>query len=177
MKPDRRILIVYFSLGGNTEMVATNLAARLGADVERVREQTSRRGLLGYLRAALDSVRERPALLVDVGRRAADYDLTIVGTPIWAGKITPAVRTYLEKIRGTARRVAFFTTSGSTDIARVVPVMEGLVASEAIASVGFTGRELKDDAIYRAKLDTFIAALGVAPIRPGAERAFEHAHA
>jgi len=173
MKPDKRILIVYFSLGGNTERVATNLAARLDADVEKIREQTGRRGLFGYLRAAFDSLRERPALLGDIGKRAADYDLTIVGTPVWAGKITPAVRTYLTTIRGTARRVAFFTTSGSTDIRRVMPAMEALVASEAIACVGFTDRELKDAAVYRAKLDAFIAALSVTPTRPAAERALE----
>lgn len=177
MKTDKRVLIVYFSLGGNTERVATNLAARLGADLEELREQTSRRGLSGYMRAALDSLRERPAVLVDVGKRASDYDLTIVGTPIWAGKITPAVRTYLTNIRGTPRRVAFFTTSGSTDIARVLPAMEGLVASEAIASLGFTSRELKDDAVYRARLDSFIAALSAAPLRAGTGPAFEHAHA
>jgi hypothetical protein len=177
MKPDKRILIVYFSLGGNTERVATNLAARLGADVEKIQEQTPRRGLFGYLRAALDSLRERPALIGNIGRRAADYDLTIVGTPIWAGKITPAVRTYLATIRGTAKRVAFFITSGSTDIARVLPALEGLVASEAIASVGFTESQLKDAAVYRARLDIFIAALSVTPIRSGAGRGLEHAHA
>src|SRR3954468_20204837 len=111
MPARKRILIVYYSLSGNTERVAKELAAHLGADLQRICERADRSGLRGYLRAAFDSLRERSAVLFDVARDAADYDLTIVGTPIWAGKITPPARTYLASIRGRARSVAFFITS------------------------------------------------------------------
>jgi hypothetical protein len=143
--------------------VATDLAARLGADVAELRERTSRRGFLGHLRAALDSLRERPAVLGDVGKRAADYDLTIVGTPIWTGRITPAIRTYLTTIRGQCRNVAFFITSGATDVARVLPTMERLADSPAIASMGLTERDLRDEAVYRGKVNTFVESLSTAP--------------
>ena len=98
MPARKRILVVYYSLSGNTQRVARDLATHLGADLQRIRERTQRRGFLGYVRAAFDSLRERRVALMDVARDAAEYDLTIVGTPIWTGRITPAVRTYLESM-------------------------------------------------------------------------------
>jgi flavodoxin len=172
----KRVLVTYYSLSGNTERVAKDLAARLGADLQQVREHVDRRGLLGYLKAALDSLHERSAMLGELERSAADYELVLVGTPIWAGKITPAVRTYLKTIRGQARRIAFFTTSGSTDIARVLPAMERLAGAAAAGSAGFTDRELRDPALYDPKRDAFIASLRGIPVASH-EPEFQHAHA
>src|SRR5678815_3564131 len=135
MPARKRILVVYYSLSGNTERVATDLAAHLGADLQRILERTDRRGFFGHLRAAFDTLRERPASLLDIGRDAAEYDLTIVGTPVWTGRITPAVRTYLESIRGRPRNIAFFTTSGNTGIDKVLPSMQRLVDQQSIAAI------------------------------------------
>jgi Flavodoxin len=159
MPARKRTLIVYYSLSGNTQRVAKDLAAYLGADLLRIRERTDRHGFRGYLRAAFDSLRERPTVLMNVARDAGDYELTIVGTPIWAGRITPAVRTYLESIRGRARNIAFFTTSGNTDVEKVVPVMQRLVDLESIASIGFSASELRDAACYENKLTAFLSAV------------------
>lgn len=153
------ILVVYYSLSGNTERAARDLASRLGGDVERIRERQSRRGVLGYVRAAIDSLREHPADLEPAVRSAHEHSLTIIGTPIWAGKMTPAVRAYLKSLRGRANDVAFFTTSGATDGARVIAAMEALLEKRGAASVAFNERELRDTAAYDAKLNTFVAAL------------------
>ena len=175
MPARKRILIVYYSLGGNTQRVAKDLAAHLGADLQRLRERTNRRGFRGYVRAAFDSLRERPASLIHVARDVAGYDLVIVGTPIWVGRITPAVRTYLESIRGRARHIAFFTTSGDTGIDRVLPAMHRFVDQEPIASVGLSARELADAACYENKLTAFLN--GVRPLAPRMGRELVHAHA
>jgi flavodoxin len=56
MPARKRTLIVYYSLSGNTERVARDLAAHLDADLRRLRERTNRHGFLGHLRAAFDSL-------------------------------------------------------------------------------------------------------------------------
>jgi len=163
MPVTQRVLIVYYSLSGNTERVARDLARQLDADLERVHEHVNRRGLLGYAGAIFDSLRERAAVLGDVTRDAAQYDLTIVGTPIWAGRITPAVRTYLKSIRGRARCIAFFTTSGNTPAQTVLPSMEKLADRPAIACLGLTDRELRTADVYEKKLTAFLRELREAP--------------
>jgi hypothetical protein len=92
MKTGKSMLVVYYSLTGNTERVAEDLAARLGADLERVDDRKNRSGFFGHLSAALDSVRERPAQITYIGKYPSDYALTLIGTPTWVGRMTPAVR-------------------------------------------------------------------------------------
>ncbi len=161
MEARKRVLVVFYSLNGNTVRVARDLAVRLDADVERIRERRERRGPFKYLLAALDSAFERSSRLGDIGKQAKDYDLTIVGSPVWVGKFTPAIRAYLNAIRGKGNDVAFFTTSGNTPAEKVVPAMEKLVERQAVASVGFTEAELRNAAIYDGKLRAFIASLGI----------------
>jgi hypothetical protein len=38
----------------------------------------------------------------------AEYDLIVVGTPNWASRITPAIRTYLKKNSLAGKKVAAF---------------------------------------------------------------------
>src|SRR3954471_6557006 len=103
----KRIRIAYYSLGGNTARVAKDLAARLGAELLELREATPRRGFFRQLRAVFDTVCARPAILVGPGNLADGYDLTLVGTPIWVGRIPPAARTCLESIRHQDGDIAF----------------------------------------------------------------------
>jgi hypothetical protein len=172
-----RILIAYYSLDGNTERVARDLAARLGADVLELREATNRHGFFGHLRATFDSVCERPALLSDPGKFGAEYDLTIVGTPIWAGRITPAARTYLKSIRDRSGDIAFFQTSGGTEVERVLPAIEKLIGRRAAAFGGLTHHELQDAALYQHKLDALVTAVKLRPLLRGNEAGVTHAHA
>jgi flavodoxin len=159
MKTGKPILVVYYSLTGRTSRVAQDIAARLGADLERVIEKKNRRGLLGYLGAALDSIRQSPTQIADTKNLPNDYALTVVGTPVWAGRMTPAARAYLRGIHGALNEAAFFITSGSTDAAKVVPAMEELADRKAIASTGFNARELGSTTLYEQKISAFVAAI------------------
>ena len=159
MTAGKRILVVHYSLSGNTERVAEDLATRLGAEREKIGDSKNRRGLLGYLRAALDSIREKPAELSGLDKNPNDYALTLIGTPIWAGKITPAVRTYLRMNRGRFNDVAFFTTSGSTVAEKVVPAMERLAGRQAAAIAGFNYVDLKTESLYEKKISAFLEGL------------------
>jgi flavodoxin len=172
----KRILVVYYSLSGNTERVAKELAARLDADLEQIREQANRRGFIGYLRAAYDSLRANPVQLIGPHTKAGEYALTIVGTPIWAGKITPAARACLKSIRDEVNDVAFFTTSGSTPAEGVVPTMERLVGRKALAFVGLTDRELRDAATRERKVQAFTGLLRTRTTPVNAQQELERVH-
>jgi len=159
MTNGKRILVVYYSSTGNTRRVAQDIAARLGADIERINDEKNRRGLFGLIGAALDSARERPAQITPTSKCPSDYALIVVGTPVWAGKMTPAARAYLRMIRGSLSDIAFFTTSGATDAEKIVPAMEALAGRQAVAFSGFNDRELKTAALYDQKLSLFVNAL------------------
>jgi hypothetical protein len=165
MGTESRTLVVYYSRTGNTERVAKDVTARLGADLERIVDKASRLGFTGYLRAVYDSARKVAADIAAPQRNPADYELTIVGTPVWDWNMTPAARAFLQRTKGTPCELAFFLTSGNTDAGRIVPGMEVVAGREAIAFTGFNSDELKNPAAYEKKLAAFIAAVGTR--RPG----------
>ena len=106
-------LVVFYSRTGNTKFVAETIAAELGSDIEEVFDQKNRSGALGWISAGKDATLEKEAHIAPTKRLPAEYDLIVVGTPIWAWKPTPAIRTYLVKNDLSGKRVALFFTMDS----------------------------------------------------------------
>lgn len=173
----KRILVAYYSLGGNTARVARDLAERLDADLLELRDAANRRGFIGHLRAAVDALLARPAVLEPGTWPAGPHELTLVGTPVWAGRITPAARAFLELIRDQPGDIAFYTTSGGTDAANLVPAVEKLIDRRAAAFGGMTHRDLQDAALYQHHLDALVTAVKLRPLHRGDEPGVKHAHA
>ena len=91
-----RILIAYFTRTGTTKKVAEKLAESLGADLEQVQDKKDRQGMLGYIIAGHDIVRKKPTEIEETKFSPSEYELIIIGTPVWVGRVTPAIRKYIE---------------------------------------------------------------------------------
>jgi menaquinone-dependent protoporphyrinogen IX oxidase len=88
-----------------------------------------------------------------------NYALVVIGSPVWVGRMTPAVRAYLERYRDHLAHVAFFVTSGDTDAAKVVGSVEAILGHKAKALTGFNAKELADRGARSDKIATFVQAL------------------
>lgn len=166
----KQALVVYYSMTGNTARVARDLAARLNADIESIVDRSHGVGFAGYLVAAYHAYRRAPAPIGAMQRDPSGYAVTVIGTPVWVGQMTPAVRAYLQRMKGRSGKVAFFITSGGTDIEKVIPSLEAEGKCKAVTSKGFTARELGDPVVYEHKLSTFIEAINGAAGRPADRR-------
>lgn len=165
MKTRKRILVVYYSMTGNTARVARDLVARLDADVEIIADQRHGAGFIGHMLAAYDAVRKVATPIGPPKYNPADYELTIVGTPVWVGQMTPPVRAYLEQMRGQLPSVAFFNTSGGTSMEKILPSLQLAADCNAIAATGFDAHELKQTNVYEHKLSAFVQTIKLAPAR------------
>lgn len=105
-------LVVYYSRTGNARFVAETIAAEIGADLEEVVDLKKRSGTLGFLNGGLDARRSKKTEISPTTKSPADYDLIIVGTPVWAGRPSPAIATYLKKNELSGKKVALFFTQG-----------------------------------------------------------------
>lgn len=104
-----KTLIAFYSRTGNTRKVAEELAAALKADIDEIIDRKDRRGIIGWLKSGRDAMR-RTETLIRTRKDPSKYGLVVIGTPIWAGTMASAVRTYLSKNK--FRKVAFFCTFG-----------------------------------------------------------------
>jgi flavodoxin len=140
---DPKTLVVYYSRGGTTRSVATDISLALGgADIEELRDTVDRRGLRGYVRSCLDSIRGRTTTLAESGRDVSAYDLVVVGGPVWVGKPSSPVRTWLRAHARELRHVAFFLTHGGSARDQVFAAMQAESGSSPLALVSVREGEL-----------------------------------
>ena len=150
-------LIVFYSMGGNTRRLAEELHAAMGGDLEEIAEIHPRhRGGVGVLRALFDTLLRRRPGIVAPAHRPEDYDVLVLGGPIWAGRIAAPVRTYAERYGGGARGVAFFCTHGGSGSAAAFPDLARLCRHEARGTLAVDAHHLSPTA-HRGELGRFTA--------------------
>jgi hypothetical protein len=128
-------LIVYYSLG---------------ADLAEIRCARYRRGFIGYVRAAYDSVKGRlPAIDLPA---AADLpcDLMIVAAPIWAGHAATPVRAFLAAGRTLPGKTALVLTRGGSSPDAAFAEMQAELSTPAKAKLALRAKDIQADAIAEA---------------------------
>ena len=141
-----KTLIVFYSRTGRTRAVAQELARQLGADQEELKEQADRSGATGYIAAGRDAMLKRPAELLPTACRPADYELVIVGTPVWAFTMTPAIRTWLTREAASLPKVAFLCTQGGSGAERTMFDMEQLAGKAPVAKLILRDKDIQANA-------------------------------
>lgn len=108
----QRTLIVYYSYMGHTKFVAERTRALVGGDLFEI--QMADPYPFDLQRMAAQSkyeleTGELPPLLGDLPS-ISDYDLIMVGGPVWWNTVTPPVMSFLEKTDFIGRKVGLFAT-------------------------------------------------------------------
>jgi multimeric flavodoxin WrbA len=111
-----KALITYYSYSGITDKIA-NLYANILREkgevtIQRLKPKEEITTFIGQCRAAFS--RKRAELKDGVNFDVKNYDLLLLGSPVWAFAPTPVINTYLDKISGLeGKRVIVLLTSGS----------------------------------------------------------------
>lgn len=153
-----RTLVVYFSRTGRTHRIALEIAAPLGADIERIEEQRSRAGFLGYWRSGREAYRKLIPAIEPAVNDPSSYDIVLLGTPIWAGHISSPVRAYVGAHAGALSRMALFCTHGGSSPAKAFSEIAELAGVEPVATLAVTEREIKAGT-YADRLTRFVESV------------------
>jgi len=136
-----RILVAYYSRTGFTRKAAHAIADTIGAEVEEITDGKDRSGALGYMKGGKDAMMKATTDIAGADRDPSDYDLVIIGTPVWAWNMTPAARTYIKAKRDGFKGVAFFCTYGGSP-GKTLEGMEALAGMKPVATLGLTSSEV-----------------------------------
>lgn len=134
-----RVLVVYYSRTGNTKKVAEVISKTLKADLDEVVDLKNRRWLAGWIGGGRAAATKK-LTEIKFKKDPSKYDLVVIGTPVWAGNMVPAVRTYLTKHK--LRKVAFFATFGGRED-KTFEEMEK-ISSKPVAVYGVKGKKEKE---------------------------------
>lgn len=159
-KEESKTLVLYYSLTGNTKMVAEEFANRLGADIEEI---TCVNPYDTNFQACIQRcIQEREeGVLPEIEPVKADlskYDVVFIGYPVWFGTYAPPVTKWLEGVDLSGKKVVPFCTFGSGGLESSV---KDLTAAQPNADVvcGYGVRAARMEAMPY-EVDQFLKFMG-----------------
>ena len=105
-----KTLIVYYTLEGNTHYAAKKIASLLDADMLRIKPVKTypRKGFRKFLWGGKSAVMAEKPELEPYTFDASAYDRIVFGFPVWAGNVTPPLRTFIKENDLSGKRFAAF---------------------------------------------------------------------
>jgi flavodoxin len=113
---NKRILVVYFSQSGNSKFIADTIAQEIKADTLEIKTKKSLPKatffniFIGGMQVMLKS---KPKLL-PFDKNPMDYDLIIMGTPVWASSYASPFNTYFSQVETKGKKIALYCCCGGS---------------------------------------------------------------
>jgi multimeric flavodoxin WrbA len=95
--PGQKPLVVFYSRTGKTRIVANALAQHFSCAIEEIQSTEDRTGILGAFTCVLDQLLDRDDYLLPYSKDLSAYNPIIIATPIWLGKLSSPIRTFIKQ--------------------------------------------------------------------------------
>jgi len=89
---------------------------------------------------------------------ASQYDLVVIGTPVWAGKMSSPVRSYIANNKDKLKSVAFFATLGGEDAQNALTGLGKYAGKKPLSSVSIKAEEV-EKGTYVSKVEDLLIKL------------------
>jgi len=128
--------IVYYSMHGNVRYVSEKVAKELGADlIELIPVKAyPDKGAMQFLWGGSAVTFKKKPDLEPYTFNASDYDLVIIGTPVWASSFTPPLRTFFENNDLTGKKIAVIATSAGGNSSKCIEAVKAAAKTETLAA-------------------------------------------
>ena len=131
-----RTIIVYYSLEGNTAFTAEKLGGLLGAELLRLEPEKEypSSGMKKFLWGGKSAVMGEEPPLKPYVFRGEDWDRIILGFPVWAGTVTPPIRTFVKAQGGelAGKPVAAFACQSGAGGEKALKKLAVLLGRESL---------------------------------------------
>ena len=157
-----KTLIVYYTLEGNTHYAAKKIASQLDADVLRVKPVKTypRKGFRKFLWGGKSAVMAETPELEPYTFDASAYDRIVFGFPVWAGNVTPPLRTFIKENDLSGKRFAAFACQSGAGAEKAFEKLKtALGIRELDAELVLVDPKTKPDPINEKKISGFCGKL------------------
>ena len=141
-----KIFIVYYSLTGNTQFIAETLRDSIEADVLELKPIKELKAGSGtrFMWGGYQSTMKKTPKLMDFDINPLEYDLIILGTPVWAWNISPPMRSFLSKFDLTGKNVALWMCHAGDGVKAMIRFKETLSGANIVENISFQDPLKKD---------------------------------
>jgi flavodoxin len=159
--PKAKVLVVYYSRTGHTQLVAERLAKKFNADLEQLIDQHKRTGVFGASSAGKDAIAGKATTLDLLKHNPGDYDIILIGGPSWFGNLTPAVRTFITQNDLSGKKIGLFGLCHLSGVEQAVGEAADLISkgkNEKFTTMPLRESELAEE-ILAKKIDAFYKSI------------------
>lgn len=153
-----KAIIVYFSLEGNTKFVAEKISKQIDADMLRltpVKDFPTGKVSKFFWGGKSVVFGEKPKL-TPYEFNKSDYDMIVIGTPVWAGSFTPPIKTFLAENNLTDQKIAFFACQAGNDAKKCFAKLEKEISScEVVDTLALVEPRKNPSNENQLQIDTF----------------------
>ena len=157
-----KTLIVYYTLEGNTHYAAKKIASLLDADMLRIKPVKTypRKGFRKFLWGGKSAVMAETPELEPYTFDASAYDRIVFGFPVWAGNVTPPLRTFIKENDLSGKRFAAFACQSGAGAEKAFEKLKtALGIRELDAELVLIDPKAKPDPINEKKISGFCGKL------------------
>ncbi|MCQ2970502.1 Flavodoxin [Methanobrevibacter gottschalkii] len=148
-----KTLLVYYSRTDVTKKIAKMIQEKINCDIEEITDDDKYSGKLGFLKGGMNASMGRTSDINIISKNPTDYDLIIIGTPVWASNIATPIYTYLMKYNKDFKNVASFCTCMGNGYEKTLKNISEITGKEQISTMFFTAEDIKNP---EEKINIFI---------------------
>lgn len=132
-------LVVYYSLEGNTRLIAESIADSISGDLLSVKPKKDLKavGFFKYVWGGKQAFFKEKPELEPLANDTQDYDILFIGTPVWNSSMTPAIRSFLSQTDLAGKQVALFCCYSGKPSKTFLDMHVLLEHSDIIGEMGF----------------------------------------
>ena len=155
-----KILIVYYSLTGNTREIALQLQEQTGAYMYAIQTRDSYRGTpLLYATSKIEMMRGHLPPLQNPMPDLSSYDTIFIGAPVWWFSAPPPLLSFLEQADLYGKKVVPFCTHGGNYGAFFNAIEDNIAGANILEGMVFEASLQKDPVALREKVSGYLARL------------------
>jgi flavodoxin len=142
-----KILVAYYSRSGNTRAAVEKVRSFLNepaVTLWEIPEEGTRDGAVGWVRSCLEGIRKKTSTIAPPPFRVGDFDLVVLGTPVWANSPASAIRAFCRAGAGDFRKVAFLGTHGGGGTGKAFAQMTELCGMEPVATLTLRDKVIRE---------------------------------
>lgn len=130
-----RALLVYYSRTGHTKKIAEEISQELQCDTDEIIDTVKRTGPVGLMTSGREAAKKELTKIMPAKKDPSQYDIVIIGTPVWALTMSSPVRTYIVQNKDKLKNVAFFCTLGGIGVESAFHDLEDLSGKRAAGTL------------------------------------------
>lgn len=141
----KSVLLVFYSDSGHTRKAIDGVATLLDAagwqtTVEMIKPLDLKRGAWGFFMRAWRAGTKRASAIAPPQHNPADFDLLVVGSPLWGRHLSTPAQGYLKRAMKLPP-VALVATMSGSPLAPLEKDIADLIGQPPVMSVGITDKE------------------------------------